>query len=278
MLTRGKRLIYMAIAAAVAATWLHAQSGQPGPAEIRTAPASLDYIVSNMEQARVRNKESMRSYVVTREYKLFEGERQANDPEQKPSSSVVANVQFVPPDQKTFQIQTVEGSERGKNIVQHVLEGESAKSGKGPAALNRENYEFTLIGDELLDGQPCWILGVKPRHDDKSMIKGRAWVDKNTYLVRQVQGEMAKTPSWWLKKVDMTVRFGDADGMWLPTGTYAVADVRFFGRHVLTSQALEIRTDEQVATALPSSHRSEPARPQVRTYPPMIGAGVYVRH
>lgn len=277
MLTRGNGFVLMVlIGVMAAASAAHSQAQPYSTVELGLAAVSLDSIVLHIEEARVRNKQRMREYVVTREYKLFDGENEANDPEQKPSSSVIARLEFVPPNQKTFQIERVEGSARGKSIVQHILEGESAQSGKGPATLTRDNYEFTLIGEDLLNGRPCWVLGLKPRRDDKNMIKGRAWIDKDTYLVQQVQGELAKTPSWWLKKVDMTVRFGDAAGMWLPTGSYAVADVRFFGKHVLTSQAVEIRTSDQVATSFSSIPQLQKRHERLRGFPPIMGTGVYV--
>lgn len=237
---------------------------------------TLDTIVSNMEQAQLRNKESFRPYTVTRAYKLFDGEHGAQDPQQKPSSEVIANVNFVPPNHKTFEIESVQGSDRGKSIVQHILENESGASGKGPTALTTESYEFTLLGQDWINGKSCWVLGLNPRHGDKTTIRGRAWVDKNTYLVQQVQGELAKTPSWWLKKVETTVHYGDAEGMWLPIATYSVADVRFFGKHVLTSQSIEMKTADQ------SAERAEPRTMSPmnsgrRALPAIVGAGIYVR-
>jgi hypothetical protein len=125
--------------------------------------------------------------------------------------------------------------------------------------MTQKYYEFNLAGEGMMNGRPCWILNVKPRHDEKNMIKGKAWVDKETYLTQQLQGEMAKTPSWWLKKVEMTIQFGDAAGTWIPTGTYVIADVRFVGKHVLTSQALKVEPTDQLTErgAAPSRYATE---------------------
>lgn len=277
MLTGNHGFVFFVLAVVVAAaSCVYAQSQPESTVEKSPEAGSLNDIVSQMEQAQVKNRQSFRSYTVTREYKLFDDERKAQDPAEKPNSAVVANVEFVPPDHKSFQIEKVEGSERGKSIVEHVLEGEAGKSAKGPASLSRENYDFKLAGEEIVNGRSCWVLNIKPLREEKNTIKGKAWVDKNTYLVQQVQGEMAKTPSWWLKKVAMTVQFGDAAGMWLPTGTYAVADVRFFGRHVLTSQAVEIKTNDQVARSFSSTPRPEAERRRLRAFPQMVGTGVLV--
>lgn len=242
----------------------------------------LTFILRNMEQAQVFNRESTRPYRLTRDYKLFDDEIQAQDPKHTPSSEVIANVEFMPPDHKTFQIEKAEGSERGTSIVRHILENESGWQGKGgPAPLTREYYEFELQGEGLANGQACWVLGVKPIHDEKNMIKGRVWVDKNTFLTQQIQGEMAKTPSWWLKRVNMTIRYGDVAGMWMATGTYAVAEVRFFGKHVLTSQAVRVETSDEVASTFPATHSRRAADGRIsskrfRPVTPGVAAGVYV--
>lgn len=241
-------------------------------------PDLLNQIVSRMEDAQSRNRENYRPYILTRRYKLFDDEQTANSPRQKATSEVVATLEFTPPDHKTFQIEKVEGSDRGKSVVRRVLEGESGASGKPPAFLTRSNYEFKLVGEEVLDGQSCWVLAIRPLKDEKNTIKGRAWVDKSTYLVHEVRGEMAKSPSWWLKKVDMTIHYGEAAGMWLPTGTYAVADVRFFGKHVLTSQAVNIKTvDQSVRAIVPARPTSDGRRTRNGTLAPLVGTGIYPR-
>ncbi len=166
--------------------------------------------------------------------------------------------------------------------MRHILENESAWHGKGaPVPLTRQYYRFEFVGEETINGRTCWVLNVKPIHDDKNMIKGKAWVDKDTYLTQQLQGEMAKTPSWWLKRVDMTIRYGDVAGMWMSTGTYVVAEVRFFGRHVLTSQALRVQTPDQAAGTFPAKLPRNvtdalSATRRLRPLPPGAAAGAYV--
>jgi len=41
--------------------------------------------------------------------------------------------------------------------------------------------------------------------------------------------------------------------MWLPTSTQAVADIRVFGKHTLTSEAHNFNTAEQVASVVAPS-------------------------
>jgi uncharacterized protein (DUF2342 family) len=73
------------------------------------------------------------------------------------------------------------------------------------------------------------------------------WVDKHSFFVRQIEGEVEKTPSWWLKNVRLKLVFADLEGIWVQTSMDAVADVRIVGAHTLTSRILDYRREDQVA-------------------------------
>ncbi len=230
----------------------------------------MNTIVERVEQSAQVNRERYRSYVLTRKYLMYGGEAA-----EKPSSEVLAEITFVPPTTKEYKIVETRGSSRGEGIVRRILENESkaAATGNAPGAVSRENYDFSYVGEASLDGHPCYILGLRPKHKEKSLLVGRAWVDKNTYLIRRIQGEMAKLPSWWLKSVDVTLDFDQVGGMWLQTQTKAVADVRVFGTHVLTAQALKVETGDTVARnvrpARPAARRNNGSRARI-----IIGAAV----
>ena len=245
-----------------------------GMLAVAQAPrADLATIVSRMEQAAQENRSHYRPYIVTREYRMYGSD------EQQPKSEVTAEINFVPPTRKDFRITDANGSSRGESIVRHILDDETkaAATGTAPGAVTRENYDFQFLGDEALDGHECYVLLLHPKRADKSLISGKAWVDKDTYLIRRMDGEMAKMPSWWLKSVHVTLDFTGVDGMWLQERTRAVADVRMVGRHVLTSDAVKFQSGSVVATNLGGKLRTkEPTkshRPFGRT-DSIIGAGI----
>ena len=67
----------------------------------------------------------------------------------------------------------------GKQIVQRVLdrETEASKGNQAQTALTRDNYDFTLMGDTVLDGRPCYLLGLKPKRKRKNWFQGRlGWI------------------------------------------------------------------------------------------------------
>ena len=117
-------------------------------------------------------------------------------------------------------------------------------------ALTRNNYDFTYIGEAILDGQPCYRVGLKPKRKDKELVSGEAWIDKRSFSIRQVQGEVARTPSWWLRSVHVKLIFAEVKGAWLQTSMEAVADVRIVGLHTLTSRIRDYHADTEVASII----------------------------
>ena len=210
-----------------------------------------------MEQAARDNRDRYRAYLISREYRLYGGG------EPKPSSTVLADVSFVPPKTKEFEIKESQGSSRGKTVVRHILESErkAAEAGSAPGAVSSDNYIFTFEGEQRLDGHDCFLLGLTPKRKDERLVIGHTWVDKNTYLLRRVQGQLAKMPSWWIKSADVTLDFTDVSGMWLQTHTSAHADVRIFGPHTLQENAVKIRIGSLVAGKIPQ-HPAAARRPR----------------
>jgi hypothetical protein len=244
-------LVHRKESAVVLATWvLMVFAAAPGfgqQTQALGADPDLDAIVSRMEDVQAENRLHTPAYNLTRDYRLFGSD------EQQLQSKVIAEIYFVPPNAKTFKIDTVEGNDRGKTIVQHILNSEAAASKNQPsAAISRLNYDFSLQGGDVIDGHPCWILRLQPKREEKSLITGSAWVDKTSYRVRRIEGDMAKSPSWWVKRVHVTAIFADVSGVWLQTDTEATADVRLIGRHVLVGHVVKLETATQVTYLAPA--------------------------
>ena len=75
-------------------------------AEIKSPDLSL--ILQRLEDVQHQDPAQSRPYEVTREYKVFRGNIK------QPSSEVVAQINFVPPDMKTYKITQVRGAQGEK--------------------------------------------------------------------------------------------------------------------------------------------------------------------
>jgi hypothetical protein len=222
-------------------------------ARSRTMP--LGAIIQAMETAQMGVRPHV-SYEVIREYRLAG----AND--SRSDSVVIAELDFRPPASENYRIQKSSGNSRGQQVVRRVLENEveaASDSHQKRTAISRDNYDFAYIGQLVLDGQPCYLVRLKPKRQEKDLISGTVWVDTHSFLIRQIDGDLARTPSWWVKKVRVKLTFADLDGTWLESGVEAVADVRVVGSYTLTSHILDYRSAAEVAST--RSTRSPDRKP-----------------
>jgi len=223
----------------------------------QTAPAGsmpLEAIIQAMQKAQAATSPKA-AYQVIREYRLFGAQ------DSKANSQVVAEVNFRPPASKDYRIQSSSGSSRGEQLVRRVLDRETdTTANKAGSAISTGNYDFDYLGEATLDGQACYVLGLKPKRKEKDLISGEVWIDKHSFLIRQIKGEMEKNPSWWLKQVHIKLVFADLQGIWVQTNMEAVADVRIVGTHTLTSRLLDYRKENQLAVT-PSARAAVLLRP-----------------
>jgi hypothetical protein len=209
----------------------------------------LASLVKKITNAQLDNRENVKPYSVTREYKVFGGDAV------RPRTDVVAKVNFLPPNVKNYDIDQSTGG-MGEKVVRHILDHE-VDAARDPRLMmvNQQNYEFTFLGDDVLAGDPCYKLQLTPKHDRKELLNATMWVDKNSYHILRLEGEPAKSPSFWVKDVHLVLEFGEVAGMWLQTHTLALAHLRFGGEYKLTSQDLGYNVSRSTVVSTNSVRR-----------------------
>ncbi len=245
-----------------------------------TQVVDLNVLVDRLEAAQQSNPARFRAYTVTREYQLF------SEDQSQPDSAVTVRVNFFPPHVKNYVIQSQTGTGRAEKVAKKILdhESEAARANQPPTLLDRDNYDFTYLGTAVVDRQPCYVLGLTPRRNDKELIRGKAYIDAATSMPRLVEGDLAKTPSWWLKQVHLTLGFTEMNGMWMQSNTRATADVRLFGKHTLVSRFLDFEPSQTLAqnrlegpsaktASTPDGNRHRARHPQA-----LLGSGLLVSH
>ncbi len=219
-------------------------------------PDPVTFIVPSMEivQSAVQLPRQ-----ITREYHVGSPASISSD------SEVVAEMDYAPPGR--YVIQKHYGSFRTelvvKNVLQHELEISSSNQKLQAAAITRQNYDFRYLGMDDIDGHSCFVLQLLPKRGQPELIRGRVWVDQQSYLIRRIDGDLAKSPSWWVKAAHVDIRFAEFRGMWLQTNWIALADVRCFGAQKLSAQVLDY-TAESVA-ARNVRRRTTPTFPAAAT-------------
>src|SRR5207302_1671195 len=141
------------------------------------------------------------AYEVVRNYQIFKPEHP------DATSHVTAEVDFLPPGAKSFKITESTGG-MVEHVVRKSLEHEvELTQDPSETEYSPANYDFTLVGQEMVDGNRCFVLQLKPRHDSKDLLNGNAWVDARTFLIRKVEGSPSKSLSFWLKDVRLVFHY-----------------------------------------------------------------------
>src|SRR5579864_4581179 len=191
---------------ATVGSWSQVSSPTPN-----TESADLNLILQRLEEVQHEDPAQSQPYEVTREYKVFHGD------DKQPTSEVMAQINFVPPDIKTYKITQAQGNARGEKMVCELLdrETESAKKGHG-SEITRKNYDFVFLRQENFGVIPEYVLRIVPKRKDKYLLGGRIWVDASTFHIRRIEGVPAKSPSFWIKDIHITLQYAELNGMWIP--------------------------------------------------------------
>jgi len=209
------------------------------PAEIK--PPDLNLLLRHLEEVQHQDPAQSRPYEVTREYKVFRGY------DKQPTSEVIAQIKFVPPDMKTYKITQARGNSRGEKIVRELLdrETESARKRRG-SEISRANYDFVFLRQENFGVIPEYVLRIVPKRKDKYLLRGQISVDASTFHIRRIEGIPAKSPSFWIKDIHITLQYAELNGMWIPVSFDAIATVRLIGQYTLAG--LNIRANNPLPT------------------------------
>ena len=122
------------------------------------------------------------------------------------------------------------GSERIRGrVLKSVLEAEKENSTRAEwqrAMLSRANYEFDFGGR---DEDGMLRLQLTPRRKDSRLIDGSALLRAPEGNLVRVEGRLSKSPSWWVRWVDVTRSYSPIGGMMMPVAIESTADVKIAG-------------------------------------------------
>jgi hypothetical protein len=227
------RLFFLLAATLVGA---FGSDSSPLPPSITTAPLSVDQVVNNLvrkdeERARaLRHLESTRVYRLS--YRGFPGDRDAE---------MTVEVTYDSPATKSFKVISQTGS---KLIIDRVFKRllESEKEAVEPemharTLLNRDNYDFVLIGFEpagVNSPGSQYVLDVYPKARSKYVYRGKVWVDGTDFAVTRIDAEPAQNPSFWTKKNEVHHEYMKVQDFWFPRRNESVSYIRLGGRATLT--------------------------------------------
>jgi hypothetical protein len=221
----------------------------PGP--------SLDDIVNRMAETDVVRTKAMRRFTCMRRYVIV------NERFNKRAEVVVKSL-WTTPGYKEFEIVSETGTPAlRKKILYRMMDGEkeTAVKTKGQSPITRENYDFRLLGREMVNQRLTYVLELKPRSEKRYLIRGKAWVDAADFAVIRMDGVFAKNPSFWTRDVRTSLEYVKSGEFWLPVRSHSQSDSLLFGTSEVTIEYYDHAVEPTTATA---QVRAAPPQPNSR--------------
>lgn len=160
----------------------------------------------------------------------------------------------------TFEIIREGGSEYVRNkILRGVLTGEQKLIATGKrlrASLEAKNYAFE---DGGTTDQGLQRILLKPAKKSDGIVNGSLFLEPDSGAVIRIEGRLVKSPSFWLRDVDVIWKFAYIDGHIVPVEMTSTGRVRLFGRSSFRMIYDYVSIDGQpAANSLKATLRNEP--------------------
>jgi hypothetical protein len=191
----------------------------------------VEQIVDRMQQHDAAQSRELKHYQSTRHYQV-----QYKGLGTHLAAVMEVDLNFDNATGKSFRIVSQSGSKLlcDKVLKRAVDSEEEASKDKSSTALNPTNYRFELLGTELVDGRPSYILQVDPLRKSKFLYRGKVFVDADDYAVTKIEVEPAQNPSFWISSTHIENKNSKTDGVWLPEKNRSESKIRLGGTAVLT--------------------------------------------
>lgn len=190
--------------------------------------SGTDGIVAGLEDTSTRQRRLVESFKTNKIFTIMH--------DGKTRAQVVAALQFTAPDVKAFAILESQGSDFLRDrVINKMMETEIAieqRSNRTRVALSPDNYEFA----DVLDDGDDFVIQVVPRRQDELLFKGRIWITKDGLHLKRIEGEPAKNPSFWTRRIHFVSEYAPVDGVWLHGRTLARVQMRWFGEYLVLSE------------------------------------------
>jgi hypothetical protein len=194
---------------------------------------SVEEIVAQLVRNNRQRAATLRSYQEKRHYLLtYRGFPSNRDAE------IEVVVHYEPPGNKSFEVVSESGSKMMQTkVFSRLLESEREAAnaeGQRQTALSNENYAFSLLGTRPSPYGGCYRLRVEPRREDKYLYRGEICVNAADFAVESIDAELARNPSFWIKKTRIEHRYRKVGQFWLSASDQTISSIRLGGTATLS--------------------------------------------
>jgi hypothetical protein len=198
-----------------------------GPALNATPQDAAESVENQSVEQFLTRRDDLSSYCATRRM-------DAENPGSGKSGWLEARTEFRPEAGFRYEILAEGGSEAIRSrVLRAVLEGERemvARGGITRSAIAATNYGFRLDG---VDSTGLVKVLLSPRRKEPTLVNGAMFLSPSDGDLVRVEGRLAKSPSFWVQRVDVVRSYQRIEGALLPVTVESVAHVKFFGTSTL---------------------------------------------
>jgi len=122
------------------------------------------------------------------------------------------------------------------NIIARVLQSEVdhvEKDDGAATAISPENYKFSYKGKGEAQGRLAYVYQLKPRSKHVGLFKGRMYLDAHTGSLVRVEGNVVKSPSFFVNHIQFVQDYSDFGAFTLPVHVHSEAKARLVGRTIV---------------------------------------------
>lgn len=122
------------------------------------------------------------------------------------------------------------------NVITRLLQSEVdhvQKDDPAQTAISPKNYKFSYKGATRMQERLVHIYQVKPHKRHPGLFKGRVYLDAQTGALVRVEGNVVKSPSFFVKHIEFVQDYADIQSFTLPVHVHSEATARIVGRTIV---------------------------------------------
>lgn len=163
-------------------------------------------------------------------------EIEASLPTLKETGRLRAIRRLLPVGHLDYKVLEIDGDATVKNqvIVRYISADEkAAELPASSVALNPANYKIHYAGSVWLGDRLTYAFRVIPRKKREGFINGVLWLDSETGIAVRESGYLAKSPSLFVKRINVTRENALHNGTIAEKITHISVEMRLIGRALL---------------------------------------------
>lgn len=207
------------------------------------AAQTPEEVIARLAQSEQSRTAALRDYEVLRRYSVS-GDRFGQ------RADMEVRVNYTYPGSKQIDVIWESGSGLLRTrVFRKLIDAEleaTREEVREQCRIDPRNYEFHMLGKEVLNGRPAYVMELKPRRHSKFLVRGKVWLDVEDAAVVRLEGSPAGGTSFWVRKLNMVQTYRKVGQFWLVDANHTDADVRLFGPAQLSVQYYDYQVNRSL--------------------------------